>query len=216
MRIRSIVPGAAVALAATVWVVGAAAVHAAPPPKTADVIVDTTAILSDTAAILQLFTPKRAFVTNQNFNGNLGGVVGADAKCQTAADNAGVGGVWQAWVADDAVFPDNMPSFRWDTLSLGPYFKFNGVVIDSNFAALFDQQLTNPLSTTETGVGVNSGVWTGILSDGQVSDFNCTDWSTADGGVLATVGNSATKQQGWTSITTANCASPLKLYCFEQ
>ena len=36
--------------------------------------------------------PRRAFVTSVTYNGNLGGVAGADAKCQTLALSAGLGG----------------------------------------------------------------------------------------------------------------------------
>jgi hypothetical protein len=46
--------------------------------------------------------PKRVFVSGSKWNGNLGGLAGADAKCQQAADAAGLGGTFRAWISDDA------------------------------------------------------------------------------------------------------------------
>jgi Protein of unknown function (DUF1554) len=40
------------------------------------------------------------FVTSQGFNGNLGGLAGADTKCQALADTAGLGGTYKAWLSD--------------------------------------------------------------------------------------------------------------------
>jgi len=42
----------------------------------------------------------RVFVTSSSWNGNLGGLSGAGAKCQQAADAAGLGGTWVAWLSD--------------------------------------------------------------------------------------------------------------------
>ena len=40
------------------------------------------------------------FVTSQTFTGNLGGIAGADQKCQDLADAAGLPGIYKAWLAD--------------------------------------------------------------------------------------------------------------------
>ena len=44
--------------------------------------------------------PKRVFVTSTTYKGNLGGLAGADAKCQTRANAASLGGTWKAWLSD--------------------------------------------------------------------------------------------------------------------
>ena len=45
----------------------------------------------------------RVFVTNQTWNGDLGGLQGADNKCQQAAFDRGLGGAWRAWVSTPTV-----------------------------------------------------------------------------------------------------------------
>jgi hypothetical protein len=44
---------------------------------------------------LTIITPKRAFVTSTLYDGNLAGLEGADEKCQSAADSAGLPGTFQ-------------------------------------------------------------------------------------------------------------------------
>ena len=39
-------------------------------------------------------------MTSSSWNGNLGGLSGADAKCQQAANATGLGGTWVAWLSD--------------------------------------------------------------------------------------------------------------------
>ena len=42
---------------------------------------------------------KRVFVTSANYTGDLGGLVGADSKCQALADSAGLDGNYKAWLS---------------------------------------------------------------------------------------------------------------------
>ncbi|MDF3017056.1 MAG: hypothetical protein K0R44_2281, partial [Thermomicrobiales bacterium] len=42
---------------------------------------------------------KCVFVTAEQFSGNLGGLPGADNKCQVEADAAATGGTFAAWLA---------------------------------------------------------------------------------------------------------------------
>jgi len=45
----------------------------------------------------------RAFVSSERYTANLGGLEGADAKCQALADAAGMNGVFKAWLSSVAV-----------------------------------------------------------------------------------------------------------------
>src|SRR5690606_18750316 len=57
--------------------------------------------------------PCRVFVTNQTFQGNLGGVAGGDELCQTAADSSELtrGGTYKAWLSGTTA--DSSPSMRF-------------------------------------------------------------------------------------------------------
>src|SRR3954468_8304546 len=52
--------------------------------------------------------PRTVFVTSQEYNGNLGGLQGADLKCRTLAMKAGLlatGSVYKAWLSDNTTSP---------------------------------------------------------------------------------------------------------------
>ncbi len=44
---------------------------------------------------------KRVFITGKSFTGDLGGLEGADRKCQEEADAKKFGGIWKAFLGDD-------------------------------------------------------------------------------------------------------------------
>ena len=81
-----------------------------------------------------------------DYDGNLGGLAGADSKCQARADAAGLGGSWNAWLSDDA----ESASSRI-TRSSGPYTRVDGVLVANNWDDLTDGSLQNPLSIDEFG-----------------------------------------------------------------
>ena len=192
-----------VALAATVWVVGAAPVHGAKPTKI------------DPAEALSILTPKVVFVTGAVFNGNLGGLDGADAKCQTAADVAGLDGEFQAWLSA----PLDTPTTRWSTLSLGPYIKSNGQIIAANYADILSGgSINTPIAFTEAGVlaGGSIFVWTGTHQLGFHVAPNCIDWTTSSVVLSGHNGARGTTTSVWTNQGTELCNEKLHLYCFEQ
>ena len=42
---------------------------------------------------------QKVFVTSTTYTGNLGGLSGADSKCQARATAANLSGVWKAWLS---------------------------------------------------------------------------------------------------------------------
>ena len=73
-------------------------------------------------------TPKRVFVTSSTFDGNLGGLAGADVKCQGAATTAGLPGTFRAWLSDSTT----SASARL-THSALPYALVNDVQVADDF-----------------------------------------------------------------------------------
>lgn len=71
----------------------------APPP--ADVFVPDAPAAPDAAPL----TSRRVFISKSTVSANLGGLSGGDAKCQSFADVAGLGGRWLAWLGDRDVSP---------------------------------------------------------------------------------------------------------------
>lgn len=166
------------------------------------------------------FTPappssKKIFVTYAG-TGNLGGLAGADVKCQQKANTAGLDGVFKAWLSSSTVSASSRlyPSSQ-------PYKLVNGVEVASNWGDLTDGTLKNPINLNEKGHTVNSTVWTGTNSNGASYSLNgntpeyfCFDWTRDYGG--GNIGQSSFKDKYWTSKQGDFCGTARYLYCFEQ
>jgi hypothetical protein len=166
----------------------------------------------------------RVFVTNSTWNGNLGGLAGADAKCQAAANAAGLGStrtIWKAWLSTNVT---NASSRLYH--SNIPYKRIDGAVVANNWADLTDGSLQNPINVTEYGSTIGRFqeklVWTGTNYTGLslYSPYSCNNWlSTASNGHAGT--SNKTDVQ-WTLFSTPAgiypfyCGNLFRLYCFEQ
>ena len=170
---------------------------------------------------------KRVFVTSQSWNGNLGGFNGADAKCQTAANNAGLGGTWKAWLSDSTTNAK-------DRISDGFYVRARdkrvwnncwcGRVIASNKAQLTDGGIDVSISNTEYGaVPGYYPVFTATNAQGNSAGSACSSW-TSNIGCVSPGRNDVTNEE-WTMWAASGCCSPgtgcrcsesKHLYCFEQ
>lgn len=154
------------------------------------------------------------FITSEGFDGNLGGVNGADARCQQLARAAGLKGIYLAWLsADDGT----SPATRFTQVSV-PYRRLDGAVIAHNYADLTDGTLENPINLDEKGVESNtSRPWTGTSSSGQPLGANCDNWlSNTETGQT---GNQLETSYKWSAddlTPFVPCGNKQRLYCFEQ
>ncbi|MEM8962282.1 MAG: hypothetical protein AAGD38_12435 [Acidobacteriota bacterium] len=174
---------------------------------------DGTDTVELTNFLEDLDTVRTVFVTSATYDGNFGGLEGADAACQTLADAAELGGTYQAWLSDSA----ESPSTRFD--QLGSFAMIDGTVIANDWADLTDGGLQNVLNLTETNetLGVGELVRTSTMDDGTAETLNCDDWSTSDTGVQATAGQVSGTSSPWTdSGFVVACNLELRLYCFER
>ena len=72
---------------------------------------------------------RRVFITDSVFTGNLGGLSGADQKCQQEAENQGFGGKWQVFIGGDK--KEETAVERLNTVSR----KTEGIFIEAKSAA---------------------------------------------------------------------------------
>ena len=158
---------------------------------------------------------KKAFITSTSYNGNLGGLAGADQKCQTQANLVGLSGTWKAWLSDS-----NVSAGSRLTHNTGQYRSVNGSLIANNWNDLTDGSLASAINSNESGNVRNAGwVWTHTLKDGSIdmNDNNnnpCGNWSTTNGG--GSTGDSSRSDSGWTTFGGTSCTSNTPLYCIEQ
>jgi Protein of unknown function (DUF1554) len=136
--------------------------------------------------------PKRVFVTGAAYNGNLGGLAGADAKCQEQAYAAFLGGTYKAWLSDHQVNArDRLAHYS------GPYRLVNGILVALSWTDLVDGILQNGIDKNASGYYPPNntpigGAWTGTHTDGTLVVFDpafdtCSDWT-----------SSANRGENWT------------------
>lgn len=179
---------------------------------------------------------KLVFLTSQTYYGDLGGFSGANAKCQAAAVSQGFPGKYIAWIDGNTTQTGGGPtpvshSVVEYTLPLGSIY--NGRIVATSYSDLTSGTLQSAIVQTETGLFIDDIVWTGLNPDGTeapggqqtVSCYGTDDngisygsWrstvSTATGGV----GRSSHTDGGWSNSVYGphSCASPARLYCFQQ
>lgn len=159
---------------------------------------------------------KRVFVTSTQYEGNLGGLSGADAKCQEGAIIGGLGGTWKAWLSDSSTNAK-------DRIVDAKYVRvFDNALIANNKADLLDGFLGNPITKDEFNGLTMGPVWTGTTSSGTVSDVgnplvtHCLSWASNSGSEFGRRGFSSFNDSFWTHIGVTNCGWFMSLYCFEQ
>ena len=159
----------------------------------------------------------RVFVTSNTWNGDLGGLSGADDKCQQSADDAGLGGTWVAFLSNGTSASSRIPE--------GPYVRLDGATIANDKGDLLDGSISVPINLNETG-GTNSGfVFTGSNASGSSygSSTNglCVGWTRGCGvcygnHFYAQVGRADRSNDDWVDVGWVKCHTGSHLYCFEQ
>lgn len=96
-------------------------------------------------------TRKIAFVTSEHFRGgDLGGVAGADEKCQSAAATAGLPGTFLAWIASDIA---TSPSMRFAGFK-GPYVDTLAVQLSPTWSEFYHTPGNHAPDLNEHGLPV--------------------------------------------------------------
>ena len=162
---------------------------------------------------------KAVFVTNVSFKGNLGGLTGADDKCQAQADgpvSVVPSGTYLAWLSDGT----DSPETRF-TKSAHPYMLPDGTKIAEDFTDLTDGSILHSINIDPTGEPVGlAQFWTGTNNDGTTAAYmqTCDGW-TADpaanfrGMAERTSVSSALWSSQWGG---ARCSLTFRLVCFQQ
>jgi hypothetical protein len=156
-----------------------------------------------------------AFATSASYNGNLGGLAGADAVCQMHADGVGLPGTFSAWLSTDA------PVHAWTRVLDQPYVRLgDGLPVAASRADLLDGNPINSISRDETGAAIGGAALTGTASNGTATvGATCSGWTDGVTATLATRGE-IVEPVGlpgrWTQYLTGSpCNGGERLYCFQ-
>lgn len=136
--------------------------------------------------------------------GNLGGLTGADTKCQTLGAAAGAGArTWHAYLSTNTNNGGTLVNAK-DRIGAGPWYNQKGELIANNLTDLHAADIPAAMVLDEKGALVPKAnpnrhdILTGSNVDGTATMLNCRNWATNQG--TATVGHSD-------SSTTANSAT---------
>lgn len=180
---------------------------------------------------------KYVFVSSTQYTGNLGGLQGADAKCQQLATTAGLPGVYKAWLSDVL----DSPNTRF-TKTNHRYKLVNDAVIASNWADLTDGLLNYSVQIDEYGNPLadimDLFVWTGTTVTGHSLPAEiatqeglgkwhtfCFQWTQEVFWVNAIVGSHWFLTELWSNTGDSKvfpglegwpCDEMAHLYCFQQ
>jgi hypothetical protein len=162
---------------------------------------------------------KTVFVTRMSYESNLGGLTGADEKCQSEADDPSSivpPGAYKAWLSDGT----NSPDTRF-TKSSGPYVLSDGTKVAENYTDLTDGSIQHGINISPEGKNVGQNLfWSGTNPDGtSAQEFvTCQGWTWSDPSIYAhaMVGITNKKSTLWSMHARERCGKPYKLVCFQQ
>ena len=185
------------------------------------------------------------FVTStRSATGNLGGLSGADGRCQELGAAAGFGAkTWRAYLSVERDAANgNQPTHARDRIGSGPWFNANGVMVASNLddlharrgdADVFVDERNQKIAGQWNGSPrpVEHDILTGSTAEGRLMPgLTCSDWTSASPDVAAQVGHSdglgpggssAGSLSSWNSAhANESCANTAprggagRLYCF--
>jgi len=155
--------------------------------------------------------PNIAFVTSIAYTGNLGGLSGADQKCQDLAKAASLpDNTYRAWLSTSSVNAiDRLGSARgWVRVDGKPF---------ADTKADIPYKIYYPLRIDELGndeKDFGSLVWTGTNPDGTLVSNTCDDWTDSNVGVQGQTGSNEGLSSLFTSSGVSSCSGSSRLYCF--
>jgi hypothetical protein len=159
---------------------------------------------------------RRVFVSQAMTNGNLGGIAGADALCNSYATAAQLGGTWKAFIGDSTTAPATWTA----PPATVPFALIDGTIVAADWGALLSGTLQHGIDEDEcqTSVGEFSEVWTGLSSPSNTTGTGCNDFmSAANTAPYADVGLTGRTDSSWCDVYLDYCdRTNVRLYCIEQ
>jgi hypothetical protein len=161
------------------------------------------------------------FVTSTSYvGGAIGGLSGADQKCQALAQAQSLSGTWVAWLSDSKTSAASRIA-HWNT----PYVLVDGsTTIANDWSGLTSGSLSHAIDHTEKNQTTSITVWTNTNTNGSMySGTVCGDWANTSGTVsnfhfgMATSSAAAWTLNSQSTYTGGFCNSiTAGLYCVQQ
>ncbi|HEY5922342.1 MAG TPA: hypothetical protein VIV11_11755 [Kofleriaceae bacterium] len=188
------------------------------------VAIRTPHVVTNTAVLTYCYEPnRRVFLTSTFYDGNFGGLAGADAKCQERADAAGLTGTYKAWLSDDTTSAGSRLEHSPD-----PYILVDGTVVANDWSQLGSSFLAHAIDKTELGgpptvIWTGCGSWAGVFTGTRTPNGSswpgqtCQNWTSSSSSDIALIGHAFASNSHWTNLCSYQpCSTPTPLYCIEQ
>jgi len=157
---------------------------------------------------------KRVFVTQNLYNGNLGGVTGADQKCNSDPLKPPTG-YYKAMLGIPGVRDWNGGApIDWPLRPSRTYYRADRslpVYTTNTQSSIPGSSITNTLDATPLLL-----YWTGFFPWVTTIATNCNNWTSGSALDSARIGSSSFTVQGSHAWNTNNCITPNRLICVEQ
>lgn len=157
----------------------------------------------------------RVFVTSLTYQGNLGGLAGADTICDMHAANANppLPGKYTAWLSTFAAVDAKTRIIDQ------PYFRVDGAAVAGGVADLTDNSIANAINVHENNAASAAiEAWTNTWQNGTaVSSEDCQDWASSSMSDTSTIGNPQAITGAWSYDVGAGylCSVARPIYCFQ-
>ncbi len=162
------------------------------------------------------------FVTENTYDGNLGGHDGANNKCMVEANAKGLQGNWRALLATSSLSFENSLGYDWDEIRLP-----NGKIIAMSLMYTENARwsVAGPwgvnLSAPFTNNVLDSRVWTGSNRYNALANNTCLNWTSNNASLWGWIGapgrdrcNGAFGGNAqWFALTQTVCNQFQPLYC---
>lgn len=159
------------------------------------------------------------FVTSEEWAGNLGGLSGADAKCQIQADagakTAPMNANWTALLSMIAL-PSTLTVNARDRVNISsPVFSVDGTLVATDGADLWDGNLGSAITLDPSGIipSLAGHAWTASDYNGVAIDSGCGSWTQTWFEFNSRVGFSYDSDYRWFEGGLGNCSTSKQLYC---
>ena len=153
-------------------------------------------------------TGSTIFLSSQTYNGDLGGLSGANTKCQTLANAAGRSGSWVALLST------NYSNASTSILPTYPVRDTNAATI--SVSSIWSGTLSAAVTRDENGNVLSStlSAWTGSSSSGALQSENtCGSWGSNASSDTGRTGDASATTANWLSNASTACNNLQRLYC---
>lgn len=154
-------------------------------------------------------SPYWIFMTSDTYDGaGVGGLAGADLKCQAIADAHDFPGSYKAWLSDSATH--RTARIKGD----GPWKRVDGTLV---FEDLLHMSAGVPLASvdkTADNVSSNtSSFWSGSTRIGESRSDNCLDWTSNASSEKGETGDATSLEVTWDTKNATPCSDHVALVC---